>query len=93
MLTLFERAAQLSGLSSVLSAGVLRRACERAGVSNPDRINRHELLRALPAIEAALATYLSPVEVKERVAALLQLTRSFSGPIEIRLDDEQLEDD
>jgi hypothetical protein len=94
MVTLFEQMVAASGLSAVLAPGVLQRACERAGIAKPERLNRHELLRALPSIENALGMYLSPIEVKERVGALIQLTRSLSsGQIEICLDSERLEDD
>jgi hypothetical protein len=79
MATLFEQMVAVSGLSAVLAPGVLHRACERAGLPHPEKLNRHELLRALPTIETVLGTYLTPEEVKERVAALMQLTRSFSS--------------
>ncbi len=87
MATLFEQVVACCGLSEVIAQGVVRRACERAGIA-PWKMNRHELLRALPQIEAALTTYLTPDEVKERVAALLQLTRSVSSGLQaVRLED------
>ena len=93
MATLFERVVSASGLSSMLGPGAIRRACERAGVSAPESMNRFDLLRALPEIEHILATYLSPDEAKEHATAILQLTRSSSGLIEMRLDDERLDED
>jgi hypothetical protein len=86
MPTLFEQVVGASGLSEVLAPGTIQRACERAGVADPAHLTRVELLRALPEIEIALKTFFQPYEVKERVAALLLLTRSFSGFSQITAD-------
>jgi hypothetical protein len=94
MTPLFERAVIACNLSDLLGPGVLRRACRRAGIDNPERISRRELLRAVPKIEDALSAYLTREEVQERVAAILLLTRPSSFvPGSIRLDDEALEED
>lgn len=93
MPTLFERVVACSGLSMMLGPGTVRRACDRAGIPNAESMNRHELLRAIPEIEHGLATYLSADEVQERVAAILQLTRSSSGMLDLHLDDEALDED
>jgi hypothetical protein len=94
MPSLFEAVVGACGLSVLLARGAMRRACERSGITDPEKMNRHELLRALPEIETTLGTFLTPDEVKERMAALLQLTRSLSSGLHaIRLEDDKLDED
>lgn len=86
---LFDQVVEASGLSPLIGPGTIRRACERAGIDHPDHLTRLELLRAVPEIEAALGTYFASDEVKERVAALLRLTRCASTTMAaVRLDDD-----
>ncbi len=92
MLSLFQQVVVESGLSAMLGPGAIRRACIRAGV-DPQQLSRTDLLRAIPNIEATLHAYLSSVETKNRVAAILRLTRASSAGIAIVLDDEKLDED
>jgi hypothetical protein len=74
---LLDKIIQESGLSPVIGPGVVHRALERAGIV-PEQVTRLALQHALPFLEAALGTYLTPEEVRERMIALLGLTRSSS---------------
>ena len=60
---LFLQLVALSGLSSLFADRTMSRACARAGV-DPVAMTAPELLRALPAIEEALALYLPPDELE-----------------------------
>ncbi|WP_394822492.1 hypothetical protein [Pendulispora albinea] len=69
---LFDAVVASSGLASVFGPAVIARALGRVGV-NTRTVTRHDLVRALPALEQALLIYLPRPEVRSRLAAIEQL--------------------
>ena len=66
---LYLQLVALSGLSSLFADRTIARACARVGVEPPE-LTSADLLRAVPAIEEALAVYLPPDEL---VAAMTRI--------------------
>lgn len=74
MESLFEQVVQRSGLSPVFARGTIQRAFARVGV-DAARMKRDDLERALPTLQAALAVFLPPAELKERLTDIGRLCR------------------
>ena len=89
---LFIRVVKETGLASIIAEGIVRRACIRAGVKDPERMVRLDLQKAIPSIEPMLALFLSPVEVSERMPRIIALSRTSSGPYTFNLADPALDD-
>ena len=62
---------RLSGLSSLLAPGVLRRALADVGASDPP--TPADFLRALPKLEGRMRAYLTEDEVRERTFRIRKL--------------------
>ena len=75
---LLAEVARLSGLSPLLGPGVIRRALADAGATVPERARPADFLRALPALEARMLSYVPPEEAAERVARIVKLLNSHS---------------
>jgi hypothetical protein len=73
---LFAALIERSGLSAIFAEKTLGRALMKAGV-DPRRMTPQALVRALPEIERALATYMDNREVVDRMKLITQLG---SGP-------------
>lgn len=74
----FDQVVSASGLSEVLGASVIRRACERVGL-RADELTPSTLARALPEIERRLRLFLPPVAARSGLSSIAALTR---GPAE-----------
>jgi len=72
--SLFDQVVQRSGLSPVFAKGTIQRALARIGV-DPVRMKRDDLERALPTLQTALAVFLPPQELKERITDIGRLCR------------------
>ncbi len=68
----------LSGLSSLLAPGVLRRALADTGV-NPELAGPRDLLKALPKLEARMRAYLTPADVEQRLLQMRKLIERWTG--------------
>ena len=69
--TLFARVVEVSGLASLIGKGTVRRALRDVG-SSPESANRQTYVRALPALRARMAAFLSPQEVEEATKRIEQ---------------------
>ena len=69
---------RLSGLSSLLAPGVLRRALSDAGV-NPELAGPRDFLKALPKLEARMRAYLTPSDVEQRLLQMRKLIERWTG--------------
>lgn len=92
MQSLFERVVKATGLANIIATGVVKRACFRAGIKQPERLSRIELQAVMPGIETMLALYLSAEQVAEKMFIIGQMSRALSGPYEFRLEDPALDD-
>lgn len=70
----FDRVVSASGLSEVLGASVIRRACERVGL-RADELTPSTLSRALPEIERRLRLFLAAVDARSGLTSITALTR------------------
>jgi hypothetical protein len=68
-----------SGLSSIFAEKTLTRALSKAGV-DAHSMTPHDLARALPEIERALATYMDTREVVDRMKVIAQLASTSAHP-------------
>jgi hypothetical protein len=72
--SLLEQLAAQSGLSAVIAASTIARACRRAEV-DPEHLDARTLTRALPFIRDALRVFLSEHETHRRMADIETLAR------------------
>jgi DNA-binding response OmpR family regulator len=71
---LLERVVARSGLSPVIAASTISRACRRASVE-PQQLSPVSLAQALPFIRDALRVFLTEHETRQRMADIEELTR------------------
>lgn len=74
----FEQVVAASGLSEVLGASVIQRACERVGL-RPDEVSPATLGRALPEIDRRLRLFLSPMEALTGLNSIAALAREATS--------------
>jgi len=73
--TLFDRVVAASGLSPVFGRSAIERACMRVQVVTAE-LTPATLATALDSIRRALAVFLKPAELEQRMAAITLLTRT-----------------
>lgn len=71
---LFDRVVACSGLSPVIAATTITRACRRANV-DPDHLNVGTLIQAMPSIREALRVFLTEHETRRCMAEIEEFTR------------------
>lgn len=72
-ISLFDQVVARSGLSSVIAATTVARACHRANV-DPELLNEEKLTRSLPFIREALRVFLTEHETRRRMVDIEELT-------------------
>jgi|HubBroStandDraft_6_1064221.scaffolds.fasta_scaffold201261_1 hypothetical protein len=72
---LFEEVVARSGLAAWVGPGTVRRALVSVGVSSPDVASPNDYLRALPELQARMATYLGASDLKQRMDRIETLLR------------------
>ncbi|WP_052518318.1 response regulator [Archangium violaceum] len=75
---LFEALVARCGLSPVIAASTMTRACRKAGV-DPQLLTVASLTRALPTIRDMLHIFLDAQEAERRIQSIQALTRSDAG--------------
>ena len=73
----FQRVIDASGLSDVIAAAAVTRACSRAGL-DPGRLDGGNLRRALPFLETTLRLYLRDT-ADDHIEALQRLSAPYAG--------------
>ncbi|HEX5749641.1 MAG TPA: response regulator [Archangium sp.] len=75
---LFEALVARCGLSPVIAASTMTRACRKAGV-DPQLLTAASLTRALPTIRDMLHIFLDAQEAERRIQSIQALTKSDAG--------------
>jgi len=73
---LFEEVVVRTGLASFIGPGVVRRALNSVGIYRVEDATREDYIRALPALRARMATYLSSEQLETRLRDIGSLLRS-----------------
>ena len=72
---LFEGMVARTGLASFIGPGVVRRALNSVGIYRVEDATREDYIRALPALRARMATYLSSEQLDARLRDIGSLLR------------------
>ncbi len=81
---------EASGLSEIFAEPTIERVCQRVGL-DPITLSRHGLIRALPALEEALAVYHAPKELERAMVKIRALLPPGSGQFRLSLDADEPE--
>jgi hypothetical protein len=72
---LFEELVVRTGLASFIGPGVVRRALQSVGIFRIEDATREDYRRALPALRARMATYMSNEQLDARLRDIGSLLR------------------
>ena len=74
-LTLFEEIVARTGLATFIGPGVVQRALQSVGIYSFEVATVEDYRRALPALRARMATYLTEDQVEIRLREIMWLLR------------------
>jgi hypothetical protein len=73
--SLFEDIVSRTGLATFIGPGVVRRALQSIGVPSVEMATKEDYRRALPALRARMATYLTNEQVDSRLQEIGMLLK------------------